>query len=184
MLTGDIGETAQLAKRNQLSTANLTLFRPVKCMLAIPEPSPEAIWERVRSEFNTQTALVEAKYDGIRAQLHGTPHRTEIYSRDLRNISDEFPELAGIRFDEDLILDGEIVAFEMDKTLSFFDLQRRLGRKRTLDLFEAEDIPILFIAFDLLRSNGETLLKTPLAARRASLRKAPEPGRSAARRTH
>ena len=169
MLTGDIGETAQLAKNNQLSTANLTLFRPVRCMLAIPEPSPEAIWDRVRSEFNTQTALVEAKYDGIRAQLHGTPHRTEIYSRDLRNISDEFPELAGIRFNEDLILDGEIVAFEMDKTLSFFDLQRRLGRKRTLDLFEAEDIPVLFIAFDLLRSNGETLLKTPLGDRRRRL---------------
>ncbi len=115
MLTGDIGETAQLAKTNRLSAANLTLFRPVRCMLAIPEPSAETIWDRVRSEFTAQTALVEAKYDGIRAQLHGAPFRTELYSRDLRNISQEFPELAGLRFAEDLILDGELVAFGLEQ---------------------------------------------------------------------
>ena len=169
MLTGDIGETALLAKTNRLSAANLRLFRPVKSMLAIPEISAESIWERVRSEFAAQTALAEAKYDGIRAQLHGTPYRTELFSRDLRNISEEFPELAGLRFDEDLILDGEVVAFGPDRKLSFFDLQRRLGRKRTLDFFETEDIPVLFMVFDLLRSNGETLLKTPLNERRRRL---------------
>ena len=139
MLTGDLGETARLAKTNQLSTANLTLFRPVRCMLAIPEPSAEAIWARVRSEFTAQTAVAEAKYDGIRAQLHGAPDRTELFSRDLRNISEEFPELAGLRFGEDLVLDGEIVAFGLERNLSFFDLQRRLGRKRALDFFETED---------------------------------------------
>jgi len=169
MLTGDIGETAQLAKTNRLSAANLTLFRPVRCMLAIPEPSAETIWDRVRSEFTAETALAETKYDGIRAQLHGTPSRTELYSRDLRNISQEFPELAGLRFDQDLILDGEIVAFGPDRKLSFFDLQRRLGRKRTLDFFETEDIPVLYMVFDLLRLNGETLLKTPLSERRRRL---------------
>ena len=169
MLTGDIGETAQLAKTNRLSAANLTLFRPVRCMLAIPESTAETIWDRVRSEFTAQTGLAEAKYDGIRAQLHGTSDRTELFSRDLRNLSDEFPELAALRFDEDLILDGEVVAFGPDRKLSFFDLQRRLGRKRTLDFFETEDIPILYMAFDLLRLNGETLLKKPLSERRRRL---------------
>jgi DNA ligase 1 len=169
MLTGDIGETAQLAKTDRLSTANLTLFRPVRSMLAIPEPSANAVWNRVQSEFTAQTALAEAKYDGIRAQLHGTFDRTELFSRDLRNLSDEFPELAALRFDEDLILDGEVVAFGPERKLSFFDLQRRLGRKRTLDLFETEDVPVLYMAFDLLRLNGETLLKVPLSERRRRL---------------
>jgi len=169
MLTGDIGETARLAKTDQLSAANLTLFRPVRSMLAIPEPSAESIWDRVRSEFTARTALAEAKYDGIRAQLHGTPSRTELFSRDLRNISGEFPELAGLRFAEDLVLDGEIVAFGQDRNLSFFDLQRRLGRKRTIDLFETEDIPVLYRAFDLLRLNGESYLKMPLRERRRRL---------------
>jgi DNA ligase 1 len=169
MLTGDIGETAHLARLNQLSSANLTLFRPVRSMLAIPEPSAESIWERVRSEFAAGTALAEAKYDGIRAQLHGSPFRTELFSRDLRNVSEQFPELAGLRFTQDLILDGEIVAFGAHKKLSFFDLQRRLGRKRTLDLFETDDIPVLYLVFDLLRLDGETLLKTPLSERKRRL---------------
>jgi DNA ligase-1 len=177
MLTGDIGETAQLARTNRLSAAALTMFRPVRSMLAIPEPSPETIWKRVQSEFRGQTALVEAKYDGIRAQLHGTPHRTELFSRDLRNITDEFPELAALRFAEDLILDGEIVAFDSKRKLSFFDLQRRLGRKRSLDFFETEDIPVHYVVFDLLRLNGETLLKTPLSERRLRLNQLVLPGR-------
>jgi DNA ligase 1 len=177
MLTGDIGETARLAKTNRLSAANLTLFRPVRSMLAIPEPSAKEIWDRVRSEFTAQTALAEAKYDGIRAQLHGTPYRTEIYSRDLRNISQEFPELAGLQFAEDVILDGEIVASGPDRKLSFFDLQRRLGRKRALDLFETEDIPVLYILFDLLWLNGESLLKAPLNERRRRLNRLTLPDR-------
>jgi DNA ligase 1 len=177
MLTGDIGETAKLAKTRRLSTANLRLFRPVRCMLAIPEPSADAIWNRVRSEFITQSALAEAKYDGIRAQLHGAARRTELYSRDLRNISQEFPELAGLRFAEDLILDGELVAFGLDRKFSFFDLQRRLGRKRDLDFFEADDIPILYMVFDLLWLNGETLMKTPLRERRRRLNQLILPGR-------
>src|SRR6202162_5026987 len=169
MLTGDIGETAQLAKTNRLNAANITLFRPGRCMLAIPESTAETIWDRVRSEFTAQTALAEAKYDGIRAQLHATSFRTELYSRDLRNISQGFPELAGLRFAEDLILDGEVVAFGPERKLSFFDLQRRLGRKRTLDFFETEDVPVLYMVFDLLRLNGETLLKVPLSERRRRL---------------
>ena len=46
MLLGDIGQTALLASRNELHRAELSLFRPIKCMLASPEPTAEAIWER------------------------------------------------------------------------------------------------------------------------------------------
>ncbi|MEA3148367.1 MAG: ligase 1 [Verrucomicrobiota bacterium] len=178
MLTGDIGETARLAKTDQLDRANLTLFRPLRCMLAIPEPSAEAIWDRVHSEFSSQTALAEAKYDGIRAQLHASPDRTELFSRDLRNISGEFPELTGLPFGHDLVLDGEIVAFSGEKSLSFFDLQRRLGRKRSLDLFETEDVPVHYMAFDLLRLDGETLLKLPFRERRRRLNQLILPARA------
>ena len=169
MLTGDIGEVALLAKKNQLESASLIFFRPAKSMLAIPEPSATAIWERVTSDFPSRTAITESKYDGIRAQLHADKSRTKLYSRDLRDISDEFPELADLQFADQLILDGEILAFHQGKKLSFFDLQRRLGRKRTSDLFETDDVPVVYMAFDLLRLNGELLLKTPLRERRRKL---------------
>src|SRR5438094_7272038 len=46
MLLGEIGRTAVLAKNNELHRAELSLFRPIKCMLASPEPTAEAIWKR------------------------------------------------------------------------------------------------------------------------------------------
>jgi DNA ligase 1 len=169
MLTGDIGEVSVLAKANQLELATLRLFRPVKLMLAIPEPSAEAIWARVQSDFPSGTAFAEWKYDGIRAQLHADQSHTKLFSRDLRDISAEFPELANLRFADELILDGEILAFDQGKKLSFFDLQRRLGRKRTSDLFETDDVPVIYVVFDMLRLNGESLLKMPLRSRRQRL---------------
>src|SRR5207237_8415707 len=39
MLLGDIGATASLALRSQLDRAELSIFRPIKCMLATPEPT-------------------------------------------------------------------------------------------------------------------------------------------------
>ena len=174
MLLGDIGATASLASRKQLGRTELSIFRPIKCMLATPEPTAEAIWERF-AEQNAASVFVEDKFDGIRAQLHRDSERAEIYSRDLRRITDQFPELAeqARKFDVDLILDGEIVAFEQGRNLTFFDLQKRLGRKdEGADLFAtaSADVPVAFIAFDLLWLNGRSLLKVPLEERRAILR--------------
>ena len=178
MLLGDIGGTASLASTKQLDRAELSIFRPIKCMLATPEPTAEAIWERFSAGGDAQsttTVFVEDKFDGIRAQLHRNSKRAEIYSRDLRRITNQFPELAdqANKFDIDLILDGEIVAYEQGRKLTFFDLQKRLGRKSDgADLFAiaSADVPVAFIAFDLLWLNGRSLLKTPLEERRESLR--------------
>jgi DNA ligase-1 len=185
MLLGDLGATASLAAQKQLDRAELSIFRPIKCMLATPEPTAEAIWERFSSveaavpggnaaERAATTVFVEDKFDGIRAQLHRDSKRAEIYSRDLRRMTDQFPELAeqARKFDVDLILDGEIVAFEQGRKLTFFDLQKRLGRKSDgADLFAtaSADVPVAFIAFDLLWLNSRSLLKTPLQERRELL---------------
>ena len=178
MLLGDIGATATLASRKELHRAELSIFRPIKCMLATPEPTAEAVWERFvgerssnRDEGTAATVHVEDKFDGIRAQLHRSGQRVEIFSRDLRRITDQFPELAeqAKKFDQELIVDGEIVAFQEGRRLTFFDLQKRLGRKSDVaDLFEGAtaDVPVAFIIFDLLWLNRRSLLKTPLRRRR------------------
>src|SRR6266542_1972697 len=46
MLSGDIGRTALLASRKELHRAELSLFCPIKCMLATSQPTAEAVWER------------------------------------------------------------------------------------------------------------------------------------------
>jgi DNA ligase-1 len=189
MLLGDIGRTAVLAKRQELHRAELTLFRPIKCMLASPEPTAEAIWKRFvesnvgaavagcgpASPRDGTTIYVEDKFDGIRAQIHVNGDRAEIYSRDLKRITGQFREIADRArgFSTGVILDGEIIAYAEDRKLTFFDLQKRLGRKSEgLDLFEAAsaDVPVIFVAFDLLFFDGRSLLRTPLRERRELLR--------------
>src|SRR5438874_6493109 len=102
MLLGDIGATAALASQKQLDRAELSIFRPIKCMLATPEPTAEAVWERFAGTKNSAAGtavtkvFVEDKFDGIRAQLHRSAQRVEIYSRDLRRITHQF---ARINFD-------------------------------------------------------------------------------------
>ena len=179
MLLGDTGATATLASRKELHRAELSIFRPIKCMLATPEPTAEAVWERFVDEHLSHdthgaaapTVYIEDKFDGIRAQLHRNGQRVEIFSRDLRRITDQFPELAerAKEFEQELVVDGEIIAFQEGRRLTFFDLQKRLGRKSDVaDLFEAAaaDVPVAFIIFDLLWLNGRSLLKTPLRRRR------------------
>ena len=50
MLLGDPGGTATLASRKELHRAELSIFRPIKCMLATPEPTAEAVWQRFVDE--------------------------------------------------------------------------------------------------------------------------------------
>jgi DNA ligase-1 len=183
MLLGDIGQTALLASRNELARAELALFRPIKCMLATPEPTAKAVWERFSEVVGTNrnpassapaTVYLEDKFDGIRAQLHRGAEQVEIFSRDLRRITGQFPELAdqARNFQEELIVDGEIIAFEEGRAFTFFDLQKRLGRRSDgADLFAraAADVPVAFVIFDLLWLNGRSLLKIPLHDRRRHL---------------
>lgn len=175
MLLGDLGQAAVLASKGELQSAELSLFRPIKSMLASPEPTAEAIWARFGGAEENKTVYVEDKFDGIRAQLHCGTGRVEIFSRDLRRMTEQFPELAdqARQFKDEIILDGEIMAFEYGKKLTFFDLQKRLGRKHEgADLFAtaSADVPVVFVAFDLLRMNGESFLRRPLRERREALR--------------
>src|SRR5262249_9398998 len=82
----------------------------------------------------------------------------------------EFPELVApiSQLPGELILDGEILAWRDTRPLPFTELQKRLGRKH-LDLFIQSDIPVIFVAFDLLFQDGELLLDEALSARKTRL---------------
>jgi DNA ligase 1 len=166
MLTGDISETLHLAATGQPSAVTLQLFRPVSVMLASPAETPEDILAAFPSG-----ALVEEKFDGIRAQVHKQSSQVEIYSRTLDRVT-EFPELIAPlrRLPGDFILDGEIIGWRDGRPIPFTELQQRLGRKQ-IDLFASSTLPVSFVAFDLLHHDGQSLLESPLAERRLSLEK-------------
>jgi len=176
LLVGDIAEVARLAARNELAQATLVPFRPAKFMLASPEPTAEAVWERV-SEWHAATGdasapqvWIEDKYDGVRCQLHKTGKRVALYSRDLKDITTMFLELAdSVRsLNEDFIVDGEVIAMRGEAILPFAELQKRLGRRQD-DLFMREEVPIKMVVFDLLWLKGKSLLNESLRDRRKQL---------------
>jgi DNA ligase-1 len=189
MLAGDTGSAAVLAQRGALHEAQPALFAPIKVMLASPEESAEDIWERlaqgsagvppvsVLNAAGAPAALppasiwLEDKYDGIRAQLHRSHDRAEIFTRDLKRITEQFPEIisAARLMKDEVILDGEIIAYAEDRKLTFHDLQKRLGRRDQGDLFISSDITVRFVAFDILWHGGAGLLHEPLETRRAHL---------------
>ena len=176
ILSGDLGETAVLAMKNQLGTARLRPFIPIQSMLASPEPDAESVWNRLghADDPASSEVWVEDKLDGIRAQLHVAEGKAEIYGRDLRALGAEFPEIlrcASAGFEgQDVILDGELIAFADGRRLMDVDLHKRLTRKRLQsDLFLGEAIPVRFVAFDVLWHNGNTLLDEPLHLRRRTL---------------
>ena len=175
MLTGDLGHTAELARDQRLDAAELTMFRPLKSMLAYPVADEAEVLRRLGAPV-----WVEDKYDGIRAQLHKQGREVRIFSRDLNEVSKGYPEVvaaaAGLAWDG--ILDGELLAFRDGMALPFIQLQARLGRKNPSRELQ-EQTPVIYVAFDALAlgtgegtgksQRVEPLLRAPLAERRARL---------------
>jgi DNA ligase-1 len=168
MLTGEIGETALLARDDRLADAALHVGRPIRFMLASPVADAAEVMRRVGDE-----GWIEDKYDGIRAQLHlndgGSP---QLFSRDLNDVTRSFPEIAeaavALRDAAPLVIDGELVPWREGSVLDFASLQTRLGRVRPSKELLAE-VPVVLVAFDLLHRSGEDLLEAPLRERRAAL---------------
>lgn len=175
MLLGDIGETLRLAAEGHLEDARMRLFHPLGFMLAAEVKSSQ----EATSYFTD--AQIEDKYDGIRAQVHCGEGRVRIFSRTQDEISESFPELipAFQNSPEALVLDGEILAWgtgttdsknETGSALPFSALQRRLGRKRVSDKLMRE-VPVVYVAFDILFANNELTIDRPLHERSEMLTK-------------
>ena len=170
MMTGDIGETLTLAAENRLSSARVRLFHPLGFMLAAPVERADDLFEKEPDDLGASALLVEEKYDGIRAQVHKDKNgKVRIFSRTLDEVT-EFPELVQpIRgLPGDLILDGEILAWRDSRPLPFTELQKRLGRKQ-IDMWMQHDIPVKFVAFDVLYQDGGLLLDERLTLRKGRL---------------
>ena len=125
-------------------------------------------------------ALLEDKYDGMRAQVHcgdvEQPGRVAIYSRNREDVTESFPELeeAFARVAETgvgaIILDGEILGWDLteSRALPFAVLGQRIGRKRVSNEWR-QQVPVVFMAFDVMYADGALTLDLPLRDRRNRL---------------
>ena len=166
MLLGDIGETLRRAATGRLAETRLRLFHPIGFMLASPVENAEEAFQYF------DHPAIDDKYDGIRAQAHINGGNVRLFSRTLDEVTGSFPELVSplAAFTETLVLDGEIVAWDMSeqRALPFSELQKRLGRKKVSEAMQRE-VPVAYVVFDVLYAGEELLIDRPLRERSALL---------------
>jgi bifunctional non-homologous end joining protein LigD len=115
----------------------------------------------------------EFKWDGIRALVGVDGGRPLALSRTGRDITPSFPELRQLGEElgaTQVLLDGELVAFDEDGNPSFSRLQRRthVTGPRYVKRVAGTD-PVSYVIFDLLHLNGRPLLDQSYDDRRREL---------------
>lgn len=132
----------------------------------LASPVEDSFFENEKPEDYT----AEWKWDGIRSQIIKKGDQIFIWSRGEEMVTEAFPEIAQMAstWEEDVILDGELLVWGEDKPRDFADLQQRLGRKK-LGGEILKKAPVSFMAYDLLHLNGKDFTALPLSERRAKL---------------
>ena len=153
----DLGELFTGFKNNGakiIDRINISLFRPVKPMLA---QVSESVEETIRQ---LDEAAIEFKLDGVRIQVHRRDDEVRIFSRNLKDMTDHFPDLVErVRKIpvKRCILDGEAAAFNPDGSIVPFQvLAKRTTRKKDIEIV-MKDIPVVPQFFDVLFIDDQDL---------------------------
>jgi DNA ligase 1 len=85
-------------------------------------------------------------------------------------VTERFPEVveAATWLPNGVVLDGELVAWREGVVRPFAELQQRIGRKK-ISANILQDVPVRFLAYDLLEENGTDIRALPLHERRVKL---------------
>lgn len=132
-------------------------------MLAVPAefPADEAPWG------------FEPMWGGVRTVAFCEPGEVRLQSRDMRDVTRQFPEIRGLALDvgaRRLVLDGEIIAFDGTGRPSFRRLQRRLHVDSDREVTRRRrEAPVAYVVFDLLYLDGRSLVDLPHEDRRELL---------------
>ncbi|HVS97361.1 MAG TPA: hypothetical protein VHE54_12790 [Puia sp.] len=184
-ISGD-WDPSSTAFETLLSGAGEDLSRPYPFYLAY------ALEEALPALGHPDEWQAEWKWDGIRGQLirrnaDGRPGPNSaagpveeglfLWSRGEELITDKFPEYQAFRalLPEGTVLDGEIIGLGSRPegelpfvVLPFAALQTRIGRKNVTKK-HLNEVPVGFIAYDLLEYGGEDWRGKPLEERRRRL---------------
>jgi DNA ligase-1 len=153
-----------------LMSAEITtddLSRPYPFCLASPIEEGTPVEPLLETLSDWQA---EWKWDGIRAQIVRRAGQVYLWSRGEELITHRFPEIAAAAamLPEGTVMDGELLAYREERPLPFSALQQRIGRQSHVAR-KARDIPVVFMAYDLLERASADVRHAPLRERRAWL---------------
>jgi bifunctional non-homologous end joining protein LigD len=158
-------------------------------LVAAPGPArPEAMTATLTdARFSDPDWMFERKLDGERCLAWVEGGTVRLRSRNDLRLDDTYPELVDAlvqRTDADLVVDGEVVAFERGRT-SFARLQKRLGVRSAAEARErARRVAVYYYLFDVLWCDGYDVRALDLRSRKAVLRRVVEFGNPLRFSTH
>ncbi len=123
--------------------------------------------------FSDPNWLFEIKWDGVRAQARIENGALALRSRTGVDITRRYPELASLPeafAARQAIVDGEIVALDTRGHSNFERLQERMHVRVPSENLVSQ-IPVVYLAFDLLYCNGYDLREAPLLERKQLLQR-------------
>jgi DNA ligase-1 len=170
-VSSDLGTVAKLLATKGLqavSSIKITLFKPIRPMLAERIRTAEEALERMESK-----AAVEYKLDGERVQVHKSRDNVELFSRRLEKITSHYPDVANavMSIKSEVILEGEVVAVNAE-TEEYLPFQELMHRRRKYGVEEAmENYPVVMNFFDLLYIDGKSKTELTYMERRELLKK-------------
>lgn len=166
-LAKTIIETPKTEVEKKLLEIQLVPFTPVASKLVEREIEPSSVWKRMPHCF------VQPKLDGLRGQIHLQNNQVKIFSRNMEEMTDQFPEIIlavkslGV---DSIILDSEIIGINLESG-NYRTYQETMKRKRKYEIENhAMDIPVSAMCFDLLYLNGKDLTLLPLEERITTLK--------------
>ena len=172
-VSSDLGYVSEVVAKqgiNGIKKFEITIFNPIRPMLADRVKSEEDAIKKFQDEF-----AAEYKLDGERAQIHKKGDEIIIFSRSLEKITQYYPDIVekipNLLICDECILEAEVVAINED-TGNFLPFQELMHRRRKYKLEKAvSDYPITVNFFDILFLNGKKIIDLPYLERRNNLLK-------------
>ena len=141
-------------------TCHLVPGIPCKPQLAKPTKDISIIFKR----FENMPFTCEFKYDGLRGQIHFKDGKCDIFSRNLENMTEAYPDIIesltsaiDTKQIDSMIVDSEIVGF-CNKTGRILPFQTLMTRNKKNVTTSNIEIQVCIYIFDILYLNGESLL--------------------------
>lgn len=158
-LSGKYAPSAEFYEALKTSDSNPS--EPYQLQQAVPWTDQNLNFDELHFEW---------KYDGIRAQLIKRNDEVFLWSKNQDLLNEQFPDIikVGQKLDNGTVLDGEIVGCKDGQITMMNGLRVRLERKKpTKQLLK--DLPVRYIAFDVLEHKATSLQTHPFEDRRQIL---------------
>lgn len=146
---------------------NIVVGVPIRSMLGTRASTIDESFD-----MTGKPSFLDYKYDGLRVQIHNNYGDVTLFSRNLDNITKQFPEVVEYIKDNfsdlSFVVDSECVGFDFKKGV-FLPFQMLSKRILTKNIDEVSHIHVIAKFFDIMYLNGETLIDKDFELRRKKL---------------